>query len=119
MDYVQKKTSRHHGVKVIRTAEHFLSLRGADTDRFFPCMPDNAQTNRVLKRWATKAGFEGKVTFHMAQHTCATTLVDMNVPIKIIAKVLGHSKIGTTAVYAKINSKVVGRAMDKMEGILD
>lgn len=48
-------------------------------------------------------GIEKNLTFHFARHTFATTVTLSNgVPIESVSKMLGHTKITTTQVYAKV-----------------
>jgi hypothetical protein len=52
---------------------------------------------------ADLCGIEKDLTFHLARHTFATTVTLSNgVPIESVSKMLGHSKITTTQVYAKV-----------------
>ena len=56
---------------------------------------------------------------HLARHTCATTIALSNgISIESIAKMLGHSNIKTTQVYAKITDKKLKEDMDKLENYL-
>ena len=43
------------------------------------------------------------ITFHLARHTFATTITLANgVPIESVSKMLGHTDIRTTQIYAKV-----------------
>ncbi len=68
----------------------------------------NQKMNAYLKEIAEMAGIEKNLTFHMARHTFATTITLTNgVPIETISKMLGHTKLTTTQIYAKVlESKV-------------
>ena len=68
----------------------------------------NIKTNAYLKEIADLCGIKKHLTFHMARHTFATTITLNNgVPIETVSKMLGHSKITTTQIYAKVlESKV-------------
>lgn len=58
--------------------------------------------NRELKKIAAKAGIDKVITFHTSRHTAATYLLYKNVPMAVIQKILGHTKISTTQIYAKV-----------------
>lgn len=48
------------------------------------------------------------ITFHMGRHTFATTITLMNdIPIETVSSMLGHAKISTTQIYAKVVGKKV------------
>jgi integrase len=59
--------------------------------------------NRHLKAFAVMAGIKKNVTTHIGRHTFATTVALSNgVPIEVLSKMLGHTNIRTTQIYAKI-----------------
>ena len=63
----------------------------------------NQRLNGYLKEMADVCGIEKNLTFHLARHTFATTVTLSNgVPIESVSKMLGHTKISTTQVYAKV-----------------
>jgi integrase len=63
----------------------------------------NQKINKYLKEVATSLGINKKLTFHAARHTFATTVTLSNgVPIETVSKLLGHSKLATTQIYAKV-----------------
>ena len=45
------------------------------------------------------------VTFHTARHTTATYLLYKGVSLAVVQKILGHTKISTTQIYAKVMDK--------------
>lgn len=64
--------------------------------------------NAYLKEIAHPAGIHKNLTFHMARHTFATTVTLTNgVPIQTISKMLGHTKLSTTQIYAKVIERKV------------
>jgi site-specific recombinase XerD len=63
----------------------------------------NEKLNMYLKEVASHAHILKNLTFHMARHTFATTVTLSNgVPIETVSKMLGHSKIATTQIYARV-----------------
>ena len=66
-------------------------------------IPSNQKVNAYLKEVAALSEVEQNLTFHMARHTFATTVtLTNNVPIESVSKMLGHSTIKTTQIYAKV-----------------
>lgn len=63
----------------------------------------NQKVNTYLKQVASLAKIKKKISFHTARHTFATTVTLINgVPIESISKLLGHTKLSTTQIYARI-----------------
>jgi site-specific recombinase XerD len=78
-------------------------------------VPSNQKMNAYLKEIATVCGINKELTFHMARHTFATTVTLTNgVPIESISKMLGHTKLQTTQIYAKILDKKVSNDMQAL-----
>lgn len=57
---------------------------------------------RAVHRLARMAGV-GRVTPHMFRHTFATLLLDRGVDLRLIQRLLGHSSIVTTTIYAQVS----------------
>ena len=85
-----------------------------DGNYLLPVM-SNAKYNLYLKEIAAACGIEKRVTSHLARHTFATTVTYANgVSIESISKMLGHTKISTTQIYARIVDKTINDEMDKL-----
>ncbi|MEQ8682520.1 MAG: site-specific integrase, partial [Cyclobacteriaceae bacterium] len=81
----------------------------------FPVI-SNQKLNSYLKEIADLCGIEKNLTFHLARHTFATTVTLCNgVPLETVSKMLGHSKITTTQVYAKVVEKKVSEDMQMLK----
>lgn len=66
-------------------------------------MYSNNELNRTLKRIAAICGIERKLVFHCGRHTYATEItLSHGVPLETVSKTLGHSRISTTQIYAKV-----------------
>lgn len=87
-----------------------------DNDLVFK-LPKNEHVNVVLKQWAKDANIKKTVSFHVSRHTAATMLLNLDIPIEVVAKQLGHGKISTTQIYAKILDKTQKSAIDKQNNI--
>ena len=72
----------------------------------------NQKINAYLKEIAHICGIEKRLTFHLARHTFATTVTLANgVPIESVSKMLGHTKISTTQIYAKVVEQKLSQDM--------
>lgn len=80
----------------------------------------NQKLNSYLKEIADLSGLKKNLTFHMARHTFATTVTLSNgVPIETVSKLLGHTKLATTQIYARVVEKKVSEDMRKLKLILE
>lgn len=77
----------------------------------------NQKTNAFLKEIAAICKIDKKLTFHLARHTFATTVTLSNgVPIESVSKMLGHTSLRTTQIYAKVVDKKLGNDMSVLKG---
>jgi site-specific recombinase XerD len=75
----------------------------------------NEKTNLYLKEIADAVGITKNLTFHMARHTFATTVTLSNgVPIETVSKMLGHTKLATTQIYARVLDKKLSDDMNSL-----
>jgi integrase/recombinase XerD len=89
------------------------------TETLFPVIT-NEKVNLYLKEIAEACGLKKNLTFHMARHTFATTVTLSNgVPIETVSKLLGHSKIASTQVYARVIERKVSEDMQILKGKMD
>jgi integrase len=120
--YTQKKTDKPEYLPLNTEALKFIGERGTatDTDKVFARLPQNKYCNIVLNEWTGAAGITTKhVTFHVARHTAATMILSLGGAIETVSKILGHSEIRTTQIYAKILDKNVSEAVHRLDGITD
>ena len=118
--YTQQKTKKNETLQISDEAVKFLPERGKakDKDIIF-VLPYNGTANTVLRGWACAAGIKKRVTFHVGRHTNATLLLSLGVPIETVSKLLGHSDIQTTQIYAKVIDKNKRAAVSKLDGLTD
>lgn len=83
----------------------------------FP-MISNQRMNSYLKEIADICGINRNLTFHLARHTFATMTLSKGVPIESVSKMLGHTNIKTTQIYARITDKKIENDMNELAGKL-
>lgn len=74
--------------------------------------------NNLCKLVGAYAGVKKKTTTHVARHTFATWALSKGLPIEIVSKMLAHTDIKTTQIYAKILQKDVDAGFDKLANAL-
>jgi site-specific recombinase XerD len=80
----------------------------------------NQKLNAYLKEISDFCGVKKNLTFHLARHTFATTVTLTNgVPIETVSKMLGHTSIRTTQIYAKVIESKVSQDMHSLKTVLD
>lgn len=71
--------------------------------------------NKALKKYCEQAGINKKITMHKLRSSAACMLAKNQIPVKAIAKQLGHAQISTTMRYLD----VFNEDMEKSKNILD
>lgn len=72
----------------------------------------NQKMNAYLKEIGELCKIEKNLTFHLARHTFATTTtLAKGVPIETVSKMLGHTNIKTTQIYARITDNKISHDM--------
>lgn len=72
----------------------------------------NQHANRCLKEIAKLAKVDKLVTTHVGRHTTATFLLNKGMQITTVQRVLGHKKLQTTQIYAKVMDKTLDNELD-------
>ena len=73
---------------------------------------------KVLKQALKKAGNQKAVSLHWLRHSYATHLLESGTDISYIQKLLGHSDIKTTLIYAKVSKKEMGQIESPLDRAL-
>lgn len=74
----------------------------------------NQKTNQYLKEIGEKCGIKKRLTFHLARHTFATMALTKGMSIEAVSKVLGHTSIQTTQIYARIIPTKIEEEMGRL-----
>lgn len=83
-------------------------------------LPNNGVTiNRVLKKWAEQAGIKKDVCFHVSRHTFATMELTLGADLYVVSKLLGHTNVGTTQIYADIVNKRREEAVELIDNAFE
>lgn len=110
---------------VVRALQDYLTVRGmGPTDHVF--LYRNLAVHQGLIHCRIKYAGERagvKVTSHQLRHTCATQLVNAGCRVTSIQKLLGHRRLDSTMIYARVHDRTVAEdyyaAMTHIEKRLD
>ena len=117
----RQKTSVETNVLLLDIPKAIIAKYGGKTYRngkLFP-MLTNQKTNSYLKEIADICGIKKNLTFHLARHTFATMSLSKGVPMERVSKMLGHTNIRTTQIYARITNKKIEHDMEELADKLD
>ena len=75
------------------------------------------QLNRAVHEAAETAGIRKRVSPHTLRHSIATHLLEQDVDIRVIQVLLGHAKLDTTALYARVATKTIRAVTSPIEAL--
>ncbi len=112
----RKKTNTESNIRLLDVPQKIIEkYKGMTKDnKVFP-MPSNTTCNKILKEIGRQCGFKTRLSTHVARHTNATTVLLSNgVPIETVSRLLGHTNIKTTQLYAKITAQKISQDMETL-----
>lgn len=119
--YIRKarqKTEVESLIPLHPIAEQILALYTKEQSRgdykIFPDTMSDWKRLRHLKAVGLACGIRTPLTWHCARHTFGTLTLEAGVPIESIAKMMGHSSIASTQIYAQVTDKKISKDMDRV-----
>ena len=104
IDIEMQKTKHGVIVPLSEEAKKWLpSPKGNDIPFF--SLPTLATINHAIAKWTKNAGIEKHATYHTSRHSFATMMLTIGADIYTTSKLLGHSHVSTTEIYAKVIDK--------------
>ena len=116
----REKSDQPVKLPLLRKAALILEKYPLDqvSGRLLP-MYSNQKINKYLKELALLCEIDKHLSYHVARHTFATTVTLSNgVPIETVSKLLGHTKLSTTQIYARVLEDKLSTDMADLEGKL-
>ena len=111
IDGQRLKTSVRYHLRVLPKALEILKRHDFNLD-----LISNQKANLYLKTIASAAGVKKNLTMHMGRHTFATWALKSGVSLPVVSKMLAHTNIATTQIYAKVLQSEVERGFDILDG---
>lgn len=115
LHFTQQKTK---GVEYMPISQQVLDLCGEPREPeqlVFEDLPDPAWISKPLKRWIEAVGITKRITFHCFRHTYATLQLSSGTDIYTVSKMLGHTSVKTTQIYAKVVDEKKSKAAQAIQ----
>ena len=114
----RQKTHTPYMVRLLPRALRILQANRADNDPIFGpiCYRTVAKHIPII---IEACGIQKHITFHCARHSFAVASLSAGMPIESISRILGHSNIATTQIYARITTEKLSADMDKLQAFCD
>jgi integrase len=121
INIVMHKTQSPIYLPLSKKAINWVPVRKdmSDDALLFPGLPKQISAPLYLSAWVKAAGITKRITFHASRHTFATMMLTLGVDLYTVSKLLGHSKIETTQIYAKIINKKKDDAVNLIDEMFD
>ena len=111
---LRQKTNTDSSIRLLEVPKRIIEkYKGYTRDnKVFP-VPSNNTCNKILKKIAEQCGIKTRLSYHMSRHTFGTLLtISQGVPIETVSRMMGHSNIKTTQIYAKITKEKISQDME-------
>lgn len=115
INFTQKKTKSVEYMPISQQALEICGEPKSPNDLVFENLTNPAWINRPLKTWVAKAGINKNITFHCFRHTFATLQLSSGTDIYTVSKMLGHTNVKTTQVYAKVIDEKKNKAAEAIQ----
>jgi integrase len=102
LNFTQQKTKGVEYMPISEQAYQLCGEPGKPEQLVFEDLPDPSWISGPLKRWIKSAGITRNITFHCFRHTYATLQLAGGTDIYTVSKMLGHTNVKTTQIYAKV-----------------
>lgn len=116
MSLRQKKTKKEISVPLSQEAIKLLPKRDNSNEDDFVFRGEGYIVGRSvhdhLQKWAKMAGITKHISFHTSRHTYATMLLTLGADLYTVSKLLGHTNIRTTQIYAEVIDQKKRDAVD-------
>ena len=112
LEIMQTKTGERLRIYLDEMALSFIPERRRTKDEPIFILPKNgnANDNKGFRQWFKDAKIDKHITWHCARHSTATIMLSAGEPLAVVSKQLGHGKIATTEIYAKIVDEAQAKA---------
>jgi len=112
-----KKNRKLQYLDLPKDAIKLMGEPEAPETRVFKGLKYSTYANVAILQWMLRAGITKHITFHCARHTFAVRLLTNGADIYTVSKLLGHSELKTTQIYADIIESKRKEAMESLPSL--
>lgn len=114
---IQKKTNNAASIPLSNKACSFIDFENKTSEYVFHGLATTVRSDisYQLSLLSKKAGINKHVTFHTSRHTFAVMMLTLGTDIYTVSKLLGHTDIKTTQIYADIVDSKKNEAISKID----
>lgn len=113
----QVKTDGLQYHAIPNNALKYMGERGKDAEYVFTGLKYSSYMNVALQKWMMEAGITKNITFHCARHTYAMLHMELGSEVLTLSKLMGHSSIKTTQIYADIHGEKKREAANRLNSL--
>ena len=111
----RKKTDVESFIPLHPVAERILALYNTtDESRSIFPLPNRNMIWYCIHEIGIMAGVKENLSYHDSRHTFGTLMLSAGIPIESISKMMGHTSIRTTQIYARVTDDKISEDMDRL-----
>lgn len=116
---VMKKTTKPLYIPLSKQALKWMPNKDSDnsSDHVFGNLVNYGNVNENLKKWAEAAGIRKHISYHTSRHTFATMMLTLGADLYTVSKLLGHSSVKHTQIYARIINRKKDEAVNLADSV--
>lgn len=116
---VMKKTTKPLYIPLSGQALKWMPEKGDSTfdDYVFGNLVNYGNVNENLKKWAEAAGIRKHISYHTSRHSFATMMLTLGADLYTVSKLLGHSSVKHTQIYARIIDRKKDEAVNLADSV--
>lgn len=116
---VMKKTTKLLYIPLSGQALKWMPEKGESTsdDYVFGNLVNYGNVNENLKKWAEAAGIRKHISYHTSRHSFATMMLTLGADLYTVSKLLGHSSVKHTQIYARIIDRKKDEAVNLADSV--
>lgn len=116
---VMKKTTKPLYIPLSGQALKWMPEQdGSESDdHVFGNLVNYGNVNENLKKWAEAAGIRKHISYHTSRHSFATMMLTLGADLYTVSKLLGHSSVRHTQIYARIIDRKKDEAVNLADSV--